>query len=41
MNSKKIQNKQLNEMRKTIEDTKEEFNKDTEILKKIKLKLWK
>jgi hypothetical protein len=31
---KENSNKRLNEMRKTIWDTNEEFNKDTEILKK-------
>jgi hypothetical protein len=32
-------NKQQNEIRKTIQNLKGEFNKDTEILKKINLKM--
>jgi hypothetical protein len=34
-------NEQPNKIRKTMQDMKEEFNKDTEILKKIKLNFWK
>jgi hypothetical protein len=34
-------NKQLNEIRKTMQDMKEEFNKDIEILEKINLRFWK
>jgi hypothetical protein len=31
----------LNEINKAMQDMKEEFNEDIEILKKIKLKFWK
>jgi hypothetical protein len=34
-------NKQLNKIRKTMQDIKTEFNTHTEILQEIKLKLWK
>jgi predicted transcriptional regulator len=38
---KKNSNKHLNEIWKTIQDVKEEVNKNREILRKIKLKFWK
>jgi hypothetical protein len=31
----------MNDIKKTMQDMKEEFNKDIAILKKIKLVLWK
>jgi hypothetical protein len=33
--------KQLNKIRMTMQDIKEEFSEDIEILKKIKWKFWK
>jgi hypothetical protein len=33
-------NEQLNEIRKTIQDMKGEFNKNIKILKEMKLKFW-